>query len=130
MPRKLDGTGKVTIQASERVFRELKLDELPFPKPVGGGDPPKFQNMTRGARRLRGMNTTYRVRMERPVGWTKKKDPTLSFQLSSTHINETLYFFAEFLRMKKVPFQRITNQNGNGFDAAGLQGGSFFEKNS
>lgn len=122
MPRKLDGSGKVYIQACARVFEALHLDELPWGdnRPFEAGRP--GSNVMAGRRAMSGRNASYRVLMERPDGWPHEKDPTLSFQLSSAHINETLYFLAEFWRMKGVPFQRITNQNGNGFTSAGLSG--------
>lgn len=122
MPRNLDGSGKVYIQACERVFADLHLDELPWGnnRPLSAGHP--GGNVSPNRRNLSGRNASYRVLMERPEGWPHKKDPTLSFQLSSGHVNQTLYFLAEFWRMKGVPFQRITNQNGNGFTAAGLSG--------
>ena len=130
MPVRMDGSGRCRIQASERVFRELHLDELPFGNGRSLEDGPGTVHITRSPGALKGRNKSYRVRMERPDGWTHKADPTLSFQLSSAHVNETLYFLAEFWRMKGVPFQRITNEYGNGYDMAGLQGGSFFRKNS
>ena len=122
MPRKLDGSGQVYIQACERAFEVLRLDELPWGnnRSLEQGRLP--QNMTARRRSMSGRNGAYRVLMERPDGWPHKRDPTLSFQLSSGHINETLYFLAEFWRVKEVPFQRITNQNGNGFNSAGLSG--------
>lgn len=122
MPRNLDGSGVVYIQACEKVFADLHLDELPWGNnvPLEAGRP--VTNMRTGRRSMSGRNTSYRVLMERPEGWPHKADPTLSFQLSSAHVNQTLYFLAEFWRVKGVPFQRITNQNGNGFTSAGLSG--------
>ena len=47
---------------------------------------------------------------------------TGSFTLGPTHVNETLFVLAEFLRAQGVEFVKLANKNGNGFKAAGLSG--------
>ena len=122
MPKYADGSGHCWISASEKTFGTLYLDELPWGdgRPLEAGHP--GGNVSPATRALRGGNKTYRVRMVPPDGWTHEKDPTLSFQLSSGHVNQTLYFLAEFWRQMGVPFVGIANKHGNTFRPAIYQG--------
>ena len=116
MPKRLDGTGRVWIRATYNAFEVLKLDELPWGDGRSLEDGRPRINIGPSRRGGGGRNKLYRVRMERPDDWDKKADPTISFCLSSGHINETLAFLADFWREKEIPFQRITNEYGNGFN--------------
>lgn len=127
MPKKADGTGRVWIETQNKHAETLHLDELPWgnSRPLDMGRPPI--NIAARRRGAGGSGKIYRLRMERPSDWKPVRDPTISFGLSSGHINETLFYLAEFWREKEVPFQCMTNQNGAVFDNSLLFGGQFLK---
>ena len=125
MPKKADGTGRIWIETQNKHVEVLHLDELPWgnSRPLEMGRP---QVYIPGRRRgSGGAGTIYRLRMQRPVGWQPVKDPTISFGLSSKHINETLFYLADFWRYHEVPFQCLLSKNGAIFNNALLSGDQF-----
>lgn len=122
IPKRIDGTGVCWFQASSGTYELLKIGGIPYPREVvdGNGDL-KVRNYF-GPRRPGGCSTAYRVAFPEPEGWTANKPPTRHFVLSSKHINETLFYLAEYWRSAGIDFVGITNADGNLFRNAGLRG--------
>ena len=119
--KKFDGTGVVKLQCSEGVYTSLKLSELPWPDELG--------YVVNGGRvmyrPLKGIGTDgcrYRVIWPEHANGPGSKLRSSSFCLSRSHINETLFVLAEFLRDQGVNFVAIANKHGNSFRSAGLSG--------
>lgn len=121
MAKKFDGSGVVLIQCSEGVFQRLKLDAMPVPRDYGtwvnGRHYAYIDTRSMGADSQR-----YRVIWPEDSNGPGSKPKTSSFTLSGTHINETLYVLAEFLRDQGVDFVSLANKHGNGFKDVRLSG--------
>ena len=121
MARRFDGSGVVGIQCSEGAFTRLKLDQMPVPRDWG--------QIVNG-RRVVHLNTRgkgvdserYRVIWPEKSNGPRSKNCTTSFTLTGSHVNETLYVFAEFLRDQGVEFVMLANKHGNGFSDVRLSG--------
>ena len=121
MAKKFDGTGVVKLQCSDGVYTALKLAQLPSPAELG-----EVVNGRRIMVRPKGGIGTDGVRYR--VVWPElsngpgSKNKTTSFTLTGSHVNETLYVLAEFLRDQGVDFIQLANKHGSGFSDARLGG--------
>ena len=121
MAKRFDGSGVVKLQCSEGVFAALKLSEMPEPRDWG--------EIVNGVRRIpldtRNMSADserYRVVWLDHSNGPGSKLRSSSFTLSSSHVNETLYVLAEFLRDQGVEFSALANKHGNTFKDLRLSG--------
>ena len=121
MAKRFDGSGVVGIQCSEGAFSRLKLANMPTPRDWG--------QMVNGRRvvyldsRGPGVDSErYRVIWPEESNGPGSKLATTSFTLTGSHVNETLYVFAEFLRDQGVEFVKLANKHGNGFSDVRLSG--------
>lgn len=121
MAKRFDGSGVVGIQCSEGAFSRLKLDQMPTPRDWG--------TVVDGIRvvyldpRSKGVDSErYRVIWPELSNGPGSKNKTTSFTLTGSHVNETLYVLAEFLRDQGVDFIQLANKHGSGFSDARLGG--------
>tara|TARA_A100001015_G_C15009726_1_gene722414 strand:+ start:809 stop:1351 length:543 start_codon:yes stop_codon:yes gene_type:complete len=121
MAKRFDGSGVVKIQCSEGAYASLKLAEMPVPRDYG--------EIVDGRRRVildtRSMGADsqrYRVIWPEPSNGPGSKNRSSGFSLSASHINETLFVLAEFLRDQGVEFVKLANVHGNGFTDLRLSG--------
>lgn len=123
MAKRFDGTGVVGIQCSEGVYARLKLDQMPAPREWGtviNGRRYVYMNF-----RSPGADSErYRVIWPELSNGPGSKNATSSFTLTDSHVNETLFVLAEFLRDQGVDFLKLANKHGNGFKDARLSGSS------
>ena len=119
--QKFDGTGVAYIQCSEGAYTALKLSNIPAPAEWG--------HMVNGVRRIyasgREMGasaTFYRVIWPELANGPGSKFRTSSFAMSSNHLAETLFVFAEFLRDQGVKFIALANKHGSAFQDVALGG--------
>ena len=121
MAKRFDGSGVVGIQCSEGVFSRLKLDRMPTPRDwgtvVNGVHYAYLDTRSHGVDSER-----YRVIWPELSNGPGSKNKTSSFTLTGSHVNETLFVLAEFLRDQGVEFVRLANKHGNGFRNAQLGG--------
>ncbi len=133
MAKKFDGSGVVSIQCSDTVYKEMKLKDMPRPRDYGyvvdgvQYAPMQLSGMGADAVRYRvmwmdqanGEDSSWRSPSGKPG-----KNRTSSFVLSRAHSNETLFVLAEWLRSQSVQFIALTNKHGNAFKHVGLSGSS------
>ena len=121
MAKRFDGSGVVGIQCSEGAFSRLKLDQMPTPRDWGVViDGRRFVYLDS---RSKGVDSErYRVIWPELSNGPGSKLRSTSFTLTGSHVNETLFVFAEFLRDQGVNFVRLANKHGNGFLDVRLSG--------
>ena len=123
MARRFDGSGHVMVQCSEGAFSRLKLDQLPAPR--DWGDLVEGKRLVRwGNRRLGADSMRYRVIWPELSNGPGSKHRTSSFSIGGSHVIETLYVLAEFLRDQGVEFISLANRHGNAFSDVRLGGSS------
>lgn len=122
IPKRLDGTGHCWFQASSGTYDLLQIDGVPRPADSQDGEGGQILRNRFGPKRPGGCSTAYRVAFPEPEGWTANKPPTRHFVLSASHINETLFYLAEYWRQSGVVFVGVTNADGNLFKHVGLHG--------
>ena len=121
MAKRFDGSGSVLIQCSEGAFASLKLSEMPVPRDWGTVvDGVRY--VTLDARSLGADSERYRVVWPEASNGPGSKNRSSSFTLSGSHVNETLYVLAEFLRDQGVEFVALANKHGNTFKDVRLSG--------
>ena len=123
MAKRFDGSGVVGIQCSEGAFSRLKLDQMPTPRDWGvvidGVRVVYLDSRSKGVDSER-----YRVIWPELSNGPGSKLRSTSFTLTGSHVNETLFVFAEFLRDQGVDFVQLANKHGNGFSDVRLGGTS------
>ena len=121
MAKRFDGSGVVGIQCSEGVFSRLKLDRMPTPRDWGTVvDGVRYVTLDT---RSQGVDSErYRVIWPELSNGPGSKNKTSSFTLTGSHVNETLFVLAEFLRDQGVEFVALANKHGNAFSDVGLSG--------
>jgi len=121
MAKRFDGSGVVGIQCSEGVFSRLKLENMPTP--IDWGQWIDGQRYVYIDTRGKGVDSErYRVIWPELANGPGSKNKTSSFTLTGSHVNETLYVFAEFLRDQGVEFVKLANKHGSGFSDIRLSG--------
>ena len=121
MAKRFDGSGVVGIQCSEGVFSRLKLDRMPTPRDwgtvVNGVHYAYLDTRSHGVDSER-----YRVIWPELSNGPGSKNKTSSFTLTGSHVNETLFVLAEFLRDQGVEFVALANKHGNALRDIRLHG--------
>ena len=121
MAKRFDGSGVVGVQCSEGAFAALKLANMPTPRDWGQiVDGRRVVYMDTRSKGVDGER--YRVIWPQSSNGPGSKLRTSSFTLTGSHVNETLYVLAEFLRDQGVDFVSIANRHGNGFSDLRLSG--------
>ena len=121
MARRFDGSGHVRVQCSEGAYSRLKLDQMPVPRDWGDViEGKRFVQWRRGRPGADSMR--YRVIWPELSNGPGSKHRTSSFTISGSHVVETLYVLAEFLRDQGVEFVSLANRHGNAFSDVRLGG--------
>ena len=121
MAKRFDGSGVVGIQCSEGAFSRLKLANMPTPR--DWGTEVNGRRVVYLDSRGPGVDSErYRVIWPEESNGPGSKLTTTSFTLTGSHVNETLYVFAEFLRDQGVEFVGLANKHGNRFRDSRLGG--------
>ena len=112
IPRRLDGTGSVTLWMKAASMKHFKLDQFPRPQCHAVSDPAGKCGVRMTLGKLAGANQgSFRLAYE----WTAemKKPHMCRFRLSSNYLMETLHVITDFLKENYEGSFEIRNANGN-----------------
>lgn len=115
IPRKMDGTGSVTLWMKSGNMRHFGLDKFPRPECNGGTDPKGQCRGRLSQGKIAGPNQgSFRIAYE----WVpdKQKPRMASFRLSSNYLIETLEVISHFLDQNYEGSFEIRNRFGNNLD--------------
>ena len=112
IPRKLDGSGAVTLWMRAGNMAHFGLDKFPSPQADGSSDPGGQVRHRPTLGKLAGANQgSFRLAYRWETG--RQKPQMCRFRLSSNYLIETLEVISQFLRDNYGgPFE-IRNANGN-----------------
>ena len=121
MPKRFDGNGVVRVQCSEGAFAAFKLSEMPIPNDYGYVENGR-RYVPMETRSMGADSERYRVIWPELSNGPGSKLKSSSFTLAGNHCNETLFVFAEHLRVQGVSFVGLANKHGNRFRDSRLNG--------
>ena len=124
MAKRFDNTGVVAIQASDGLFRAMKLENMPTP-PDYGQVVDGWHRYYVDTRSMGADSERYRVFWSTRPSPESKTFSSSSFTIGGGHVVETLYVLAEFLRDQGVEFLALGNRHGAMFKDVRLSGSNF-----